>query len=141
MEFTETILAFGHRNIQAIHGTTFEITKDEALSKRGNCIIAVSASKAVSDLNVEFKKNLCKEGAKITVLIEVGKITEIIHAMGSPKLTLSHPKDIVVRKSNYICSRTLAIYADKAAYDLSRSLVRKLQDPQQKVNIKLTVKI
>jgi hypothetical protein len=141
MEITETILACGHENIQAKHKTTLEITKENKLSKRGDCIIAVSASKAITDLNSEFKKILRREDARVTVLIEVEGIKEVIQAFGSPKLILTHPRDIVIRKSNYICNRTLAIHADKAAYDLSRSFVRKLQNPRQTINITLTVTI
>ena len=43
---------------------------------------------------------------------------------------MSHPTDMVVRKSGYICGRTLAINADKAACDLSRALVEKLKNPE-----------
>ena len=46
---------------------------------------------------------------------------------------------MVVRKSNYVCSRTLAVKADKASADLSRSLVQKLKNPEQKMKITLTV--
>jgi hypothetical protein len=141
MEITETILAFGHSNIQATHKLTLEITKEAELSERGDCIIAVSANKSMTDLSSEFKENLRKETAKITILIEVGDIVEAVNALGSPRLILTHPTDIVVRKSNYICSRTLAIQADKAACDLSRDLVRRLRNPKQKVKVKLTVRI
>ncbi|MBC7111709.1 MAG: DUF371 domain-containing protein, partial [Methanothermobacter sp.] len=46
---------------------------------------------------------------------------------GHPELTLDHPTDIVCRKSDYICSRTLMIRADKAACDLDENLVRDLR--------------
>lgn len=141
MEIKEVILAFGHKNIQATHPTTLEITKEETLTKRGDCIIAVSADKALADLNVDFKDYLRKENARISLLIEAGKIADVINAFGSPKLILAHPTDMVVRKSNYICSRTLAIQADKAAIDLPRKLVEKLKNPEQKVKITLTAKV
>jgi hypothetical protein len=141
MEITETILAFGHTNIQATHKSTLEITKEAKLSKRGDCIIAVSAHKAIRDLGSEFKENLRKENAKITMLIEAGDIVEVVNAFGSVRLILTHPTDMVVRKSNYICNRTLAIRADKAACDLSRRLVEKLKNQKQKVKITLTVKV
>ncbi|HIP58595.1 MAG TPA: DUF371 domain-containing protein, partial [Archaeoglobus profundus] len=35
----EVITAWGHPNITAKHRTTLEITKDEELSIRGDCII------------------------------------------------------------------------------------------------------
>jgi len=52
-------------------------------------------------------------------------------------LILTHPTDMVIRKSDYICNRTLAIRADKSANDLPRELVEKLKNPRQKVNITL----
>ncbi|MDI6846616.1 MAG: DUF371 domain-containing protein [Candidatus Bathyarchaeia archaeon] len=141
MKITEVILAYGHANIQATHESTFEITKEAQISKRGNCIIAVSADKAVADLRPEFKENLRKENAKTTMLIEAGEVVEVVNALGNPRLILTHPTDMVVRKSNYVCSRTLAIRADKAACDLSRKLVEKLKNPKQKVKIILTIKV
>jgi hypothetical protein len=141
MKLTEVILAYGHGNIQATHKTTLEITKEPQLSKRGDCIIAVSADKALTDLNAEFKDYLRRRNSKITMLIETEGLTELVNAFGSPQLPLTHFTDIVVRKSSYICNRTLAINADKAAFDLSRELVEKLKNPMQKVKITLTVKV
>jgi hypothetical protein len=141
MKITEIILAFGHNSIQATHKSTFEITKEAELSRRGDCIIAVSADKAMADLNSRFKENLHKENAKIAMLIKAGDTVEVVNALGSAGLILTHPTDMVVRKSNYICNRTLAIQADKAACDLSRRLVEKLKNPKQKVKITLTAKV
>lgn len=139
-EVKEVILARGHENILATHKTTFEITKEANLSKRGNCVITVSADKALDDLSLEFKGNARKKDSKVTILIEAGKVAETVNASGDPSLILTHPSDIVVRKSNYICNRTLAIKADKAACDLSRTLVEKLRSPDQRVKITLTLK-
>lgn len=141
MEIEEVILAYGHKNIKAAHKSTLEITKEPQLSKRGDCIIAVSADKALADLSTKFKDYLRMRNAKITMLIEAGGISELVNAFGSPQLLLTHPTDIVVRKSSYICSRTLAINADKSAFNLSRTLVEKLKNPTQKVKITLTVKV
>ncbi len=141
MEVTEIILGYGHENIQATHKTTFEITKEAQLSRRGDCIIAVSANKTMTDFSSEFKENLRKEKAKIMILIEAGDSVEVVNAFGSPRLILTHPTNMVVRKSNYICNRTLAIQADKAACDLSRKLAEKLRNPKQKVKITLTVRV
>jgi hypothetical protein len=141
MEVTEIILGYGHENIQATHKTTFEITKEAQLSRRGDCIIAVSANKTMTDFSSEFKENLHKEKAKIIILIEAGDAAEVVNAFGSPRLILTHPTNMVVRKSNYICNRTLAIQADKAACDLPRKLVEKLKNPKQRVKITLTLKV
>lgn len=141
MEIREVIFAFGHENVLATHGTTFEITKEAKLSKRGDCIIAVSADKALTDLGFKFREGLKRENAKISIFIEAGDVGDAVNALGGSKLILSHPTDMVIRKSSYICGRTLAIKADKAACDLSRSLVEKLRNPKQKVKITLTVKV
>jgi hypothetical protein len=141
MMVTEVINAYGHRNIRATHRTTFEITKEKELSIKGDCIVAVSADKGFPDFRPEFKELLRRDGARLIVQLEVGGITEIVSAFGSSRLILAHPTDLVVRKSNYICDRTLAIRADKAAFDLSRELVAKLRNPSQRVRITLTVKI
>jgi len=138
-ELKEIILARGHKNILAIHPTTLEFTREKDVSRSGDCIIAVSADKAMPDLSVEFKEKLREENAKLTILIEAGEISETVTAQGSTHLTLAHPTEIVVRKSNYICGRTLAVKADKASADLSRDLVENLKNPAQKVKITLTV--
>lgn len=120
--------ASGHENVRATHKTTFEVTKEATLTKQGDCILAVESTRAAADLPFEFKEAARKEGARITITIEAGELKEIVKAKGSSKLTFSHPTDLVVRKSGYVCGRTLAIMADKAASDLSRELVEKLKD-------------
>jgi hypothetical protein len=140
-EATEIIRAYGHESIKATHKTTFEVTKDNQMSKRGDCIVAVSANKALTDLSTEFKESLRKNYAKLTISIEVSEVVEVIHASGSAQLILAHPTEMVIRKSDYVCNRTLAIRADKAAGDLSKRLREKLRNPKQKVKIALTVRV
>ena len=141
MKMTEIIFAYGHENIQCTHKSTLEITREAQLSKKGDCIIAVSAEKAVVDLSSEFKEKLREKNARISMLIEAGEVAEVVNAFGDPRLILTHPTDMVVRKSSYVCSRTLAIQADKAAWELSRELVERLRKPKQKVKITLTVNV
>jgi hypothetical protein len=140
-EKREVIVGYGHKNIQAIHKTTLEFTKDKHLSKKGDCIVAIAADKALADLSAEFKEKLRKPHAKLTIIIEAGELTEQVNAHGSPQLILTHPTDMVIRKSDYACNRTLAVHADKAAQDLSRDLVEKLKNPKQKVKITLVVHV
>ncbi|MEM3566468.1 MAG: DUF371 domain-containing protein [Candidatus Bathyarchaeia archaeon] len=141
MRVAEVITAFGHENIRASHTTTLEITKEKELTVRGDCIVAVSADKSLLDLKPEFRSFLRRKDARLTILIDAGGVFDVVRAFGSPMLILSHPTDMVVRKSGYVCGRTLAINADKAACDLSRALVRKLQNPEQLVRITLTVEV
>ncbi|MCW3998018.1 MAG: DUF371 domain-containing protein [Candidatus Bathyarchaeota archaeon] len=135
----EVILAHGHENILATHKTTLEITKDTQLSKNGNCIVAVAANKSLNELSDEFRKRLRKKNSKITIIIEANGLFEELTAKGFPKLTLANTKDMVIRKSDYICDRTLAIKASKSACDLSSNLVKKLRDPKEIVRITLII--
>ena len=111
------------------------LTKEKHLSNTGDCIVAVAADKALADLTQNFKDNLRKPNAKLTIFIEAEGLTEQINTSGSPNLILTHPTDIVIRKSNYISDRTLAINADKSSNDLPRELIEKLKNPKQKINI------
>jgi len=141
MEETEVITAYGHRLIRSTHKITFEVTKERHLTERGDCIIAVNADKAAIDLSQGFKEAARKPNAKIRMTIEAGEEKETVEAMGDPELSFSHPTDMVVRKSSYVCDRTVAVKADKAASDFSRRLVKKLQNPNQMVKITFTVRL
>lgn len=139
-EVIEEIRAFGSPLIKATHRSTFEVTRDWHLTERGDCIIAIGADKASRDLSDRFKEAARREGVEITVIVEAGGLREVIRAYGSPNLTFTHPTDIVIRKSNYICGRTVAIRADKAARDLSRDLVERLRRQGEPVRIVLIVR-
>ena len=132
--------ASGHQNVRATHKTTLEFTKEKNLSKQGDCIIGVESTKGAFDFPFEFKQAARKDGAIISIKIEAGELKEIVNAKGNPDLEFIHPTDLVIRKSKYLCDRTLAIEADKAAVNLSRILIEKLKNPKQKIKITLTVK-
>ncbi|MCX8151191.1 MAG: DUF371 domain-containing protein [Candidatus Bathyarchaeota archaeon] len=140
-QLTEIIVGYGHPNVSAMHKTTVEFTKDKHLSKNGDCILIVNADKVLTDLNPLFKEKLRQPNSKLIVTIEADGLKDQIIGEGSPDLSLKHPTDIVIRKSAYISDRTLAIHANKAAQDLSRQLIKKLQNPQQKATITLTVEV
>lgn len=135
----EEITAYGHKNVLASHTTTFEITKAAELRKEGDCIIAVGADKACADISKDFRDAL-KEARKIEITIGAGGVSDVVIAYGSPALRIKHPEDIVVRKSDYIDERTLAILADKSASELKQELVEELRKPNTKVKITLEIK-
>lgn len=139
MRVTETIHAHGHENIQSTNRTTFEITKETFLTKRGDCVIAVGSTKGAVDLSPEFKEAARHEHSRIIITIEASDQIEVINAWGNPQLSFTHLTDFVVRKSEYVCGRTLAIRADKAAKDFSRKLVERLRNPDQKAKITMRI--
>jgi uncharacterized protein len=134
--FSDTIHAKGHHNILATHKTTLQITKDDQISKRADCIVAVSADKSLSDLASDVKTALSSNAAKTRLTIQAGHMSEVITGFGSAALTLSDADDMVIRKSAFVSGRTLMIGADKAARDLDRSFVEKLRKSE---NITITI--
>jgi hypothetical protein len=135
----DVVVARGHPNIRAEHRTTLEVTKDVELTPRGDCIIGVKADKAICDLKDEIKDWL-KRGNPIKieiVLPDYGLKDELI-AFGSNRLTFKHKSDIVVRKSEFVCDRTLAIRANKSARDINREIVELLKDPKTELLFVIT---
>lgn len=140
MEVSDSIKFYGHPLIQATHKTTFEITKDEEISKRGTCIIGVRANKACKDLNEKIKAALRSSKAIIQIELIVNNEVFKTFAFGNPLLTLEDDRDIVVRKSDYICNRTLAIKCKTAAKDIPRSIIDKLKDSSKEGLMIITVR-
>lgn len=126
MMIIDSVEFFGHPLIKATHRTTFEITKEEKLSPRGDCIIGVGANKSCIDLNDQLRRFLTNDSS-VKITLYVGKYVFEVNAMGHPSLILTDQKDIVVRKSDYICPRTLAVRSDKAAIDIPRHMVLMLK--------------
>ena len=123
----ETVRARGHENVTSRHRTTLEFTKGEHLTPRGDCIVAVGADRGLQEFSEEFKNLLKDDDAVLEITIECDGISEMVKAKGHHNLTLTHPTDMVVRKSDFVCGRTLAIGADKASIDLDRGLIEKLR--------------
>lgn len=134
MKIIEEIHAFGNNNILCSHRTTIEITKDSYLTVSGNCIIGINSLKSCNDLNKELK-NLIKSGKKIKVTLRVGEIEDYFYGFGSQKLTLLDKKDMVFRKSSYLCDRTVLINCTKASIDIKRDLVEALKESNKKFSI------
>lgn len=122
----------GHKNIRSLHSKTIEITKDSTLTPAGDCIIGVNATHGCKDIPEEIKKRLTDPDSLVTFSIKVNDQNFCINGNGHKDLILSHPEDIVIRKSNFVCPRTMAINCDKASDSIPREMVKLLQDPQCK---------
>lgn len=122
----------GHPNIRSNHQKTIEITKESHLTPQGDCIVGVNATSSCADLPLEFKEKLKNPNSKIKFSIRVGDNEFLLEGKGHSELILSHTEDIVIRKSDFICPRTLAIKCNKASDLLPRDMVTLLQDPKTK---------
>lgn len=119
----------GHKNILSNHKKTIEITKDINLTPRGDCIVGVGAKHACADIPDEIKKKLCNSNQIVRLTITSDNYKFEIIGHGHEKITLTHTDDIVIRKSRFVCSRTLAVGCDKASNDMPREMIKHLQDP------------
>jgi uncharacterized protein len=133
--------ARGHRAVLSTHPTTLELTKEADLSKNGDCIIAVGSSAGLRDLPEPMRNALSDEACRASLTLKLDAYQFAIEGRGAPGLTLSHPTDIVVRKSGFVSDRTLMVHANRAAVDLPRPLVELLQDPSRKVLVELNVEL
>lgn len=122
----EEIIAYGHPNITARHRSTMQVTKDEEIGPRADCIIGVRANKSVRDLSPELRSHLL-EGGSIHIMLIVGDYTFSFEAEGSSRLVLNHERDAVIRRSTYIDGRTLAVRSTAAARDIPRDMIRALR--------------
>ena len=127
---TKAVVTFrGHPMVRSSHPTTIEVTTEDHLTPRGDCIVGVGASNGCAQLDAQLKEGLRRKGSRVTICLFVGPYTFVVKAEGDPRLELSHPHDIVIRKSDYVSDRTLAVNADAAARDIPRDIVRQLENP------------
>ncbi|MEK6808908.1 MAG: DUF371 domain-containing protein [Nanoarchaeota archaeon] len=124
-----SFIAYGNANIRATHKRTLEITKDNFLTKNGDCIIGIIASFEPKKL-MEFVKNAL---VYVEIELKVNNITERIR--GIVNKNFSDERAIVIRKSNFISGRTLIFSAEKSAFEISRHLVELAKSPNQKIYV------
>lgn len=135
----EEVIFWGHPNVRCLHHTTLEITTEPNLTPNGDCVLGVSASKGCGQLLPSIKRNLRKENnfVRLTIIVEPYSVNII--GKSNNKLILSHQRDIVVRKSNYIDARTLLINCNLSSYDLPRNMIKALKDSTTKGLMKIIV--
>jgi hypothetical protein len=122
----------GHKNIRALHEKTIEITKESELTTAGDCIIGVNAESGCNDLPPHVKKKLKNSNSIIKFSIKVNEYVYEFTGKGNHDLIINHPTDIVIRKSDFICPRTLAVNCETASNSIPRNMVKLLQNPKTK---------
>jgi len=130
---------YGHPNIRSLHSKSIEITKDDYLTPRGDCIIGIKANKGCANLDESIRRGLKSGSAIVKIEIMIGNESFIIEGRGDERLTMLNPHDIVIRRTNFVCPRTMSILCDKASCDMPRELVRSLQHQEQKGIFRITL--
>lgn len=133
----EYVEARGHVNVRATHRSTLEVTRDEYLTPRGDCIVGVAASKAPSMFSEDFRRLASRPGSIIIAVLCAPGGCDVVVGEGSGNMTLSSGSRIVLRRSSYVAGDTVMIHADKAAGDLDRRLVESLRSPEARLQLVL----
>ncbi len=127
-----TFACYGHKNILGTHRNTLEFTHDKELTLKGDCIIGIQANYQLEDF--QHLKHL--QGKKIKIIIEVDNLSDEIIAEYHP--SFHHEHEMVFRTSAFTDKRTFAINANKAAINLNRDLIKKMENPQQEMRVTIT---
>jgi uncharacterized protein len=135
----DEVTFWGHPNVQSLHGKTIEITKDDHLTLRGDCIIGVRANKACSDLDETLRRRLCSNDSEVKIEIMVCSESIVIKGKGDERFTLQNPHDIVIRKTNFVCPRTVSVKCNRSSSEVPRKMVRILQNKDTKGIFRITV--
>ena len=135
----DEVTFYGHHNVRSMHAKTIEITRDEDLSLRGDCIVGVCASKGCSDLDERVKQKLKSNESFVKIEIIVDNELFALTGRGDERLTLQNPHDIVIRKTHFVCPRTMSVMCSKASNDIPRQMVRLLQDSRAKGIFRISV--
>ncbi|MHA2357674.1 MAG: DUF371 domain-containing protein [Candidatus Heimdallarchaeaceae archaeon] len=130
---------YGHPNLLATHKSTLEITTEKNLTHKGDCIIGVSSTEVLPNLPNELKKKIKQSNSEIHVVLEIDGTVEEIRGYGNPELELSDATAIIIRKSDYICSKTLMINSNKAAWEISREIIKLMRNSKTKMKVTISV--
>lgn len=132
----EEFIVKGHRNLTSTHTSTLEFTNDSQLTLQGTCILGMESTKSCLNLKEDTKQKL-RSDYKFLIRIHSGDYLDEFIGYGHPNLPLTHPHDMVFRKSTYICDRTIMIACTKAASDINRNIVKTLQNPTNQAFIQI----
>ena len=119
--------AYGHENVIGEHKTTVELTSEDHITKRGACIVGVSADISLNQLDTKIKRLASSSNTVIVLRMCINGLTEEVTGTGSPGLTYADSTSMVARTSTFECDRTLMVNADKAASDLNRNFIDRLK--------------
>ena len=82
MEAQEIIHCRGHPLVLGTHPTTFEVTREDHLTKNGNCIIGIAADKGCNGLSPAFKHVLSHDDAVLITRLSCDGVTVEVKSRG-----------------------------------------------------------
>jgi uncharacterized protein len=121
---------FGHKNILGTHKNTLEFTKETDLTINGDCIVGVNANYNNSNL-LKFIQSLRTNKVNATIIVDnlIDKINFTVNKDFNDK------KEIVIRITDFVSSRTFGTRCNKAAINLKRNIIKKMKSEETKMTI------
>ena len=141
LRFHESFKARGHPNVTCLHKTTVMVTTENFLTSRGDCVLAIDSEKGLRDLSDDLKNAIKNDGSKVTFSLNAMGRSFVVEGRGDRRISLMHPSDMVIRKSSFVCDRTLMVKPDKAACDVDPSLVQSLKNYGGNLSITISVEL
>ena len=129
----------GHANIRSLHPSTIEITRDAELTLAGDCVVGVRSKYACADVPDSLKSRLRDSATRVRIGIHVDGMLFEADARGDPAISLTHERDIVIRRSAFVCPRTLAVGCDAASDAIPREMIHSLRDARTRGTLSITV--
>jgi len=124
------LTASGSPSILGLHDATLEITRDPAVTERGDCIIGVSAQFDPAALGALLNYR------KLHVRLCCGEHGDDFTCGVNGQFVPGH--EIVFRKSSFLSERTLGVRASKSAAQLDRGLIQALRQPGSVLEVTIT---
>ncbi|MCC7572241.1 MAG: DUF371 domain-containing protein [Candidatus Methanofastidiosum sp.] len=113
----------GHPKISAEHRSTLEFTKQGHISGNGDCILGISSDHDIGDLN--------KLNGRLVFVMNIDEIEDSFEATIPKNHEISDKKELVIRTSSFVSSRTYAIGSTKASIDIDRELIQALKEGKE----------
>lgn len=129
----------GHENIRSLHRATIEVTTSPDLTPAGDCIVGVGADCGCAGLPRRLKEALRDGAARVRVTLAAGGLEYAVQGSGHEGLALSHPDDMVVRRSMFTCPRTLAVGCSGSASSVPRPMAEALRSPSARGVLRIEV--
>jgi uncharacterized protein len=123
----------GHENILSLHDKTLEFTKDEYVTKTGDCILGINADFDYKEL-IKFIKEM-HDLELMTCTIECDGLKDEFNFILNKDFCSEH--EIVFRRSDFKSDRTLGTRCTKCASDINRRIVENLKKNYTKNIVKV----
>lgn len=127
-DYEEVIQSHGHEHVTGAHESTLEVTSDDYLTPAGDCILGIEADHVPAEFGDGFVEACQHSDATITIALETADHTDKFLASGHSELSFESERSLVIRTSEYVDDRTVAVKAEKAAGNIDRELVAALSD-------------